>query len=278
MWSGRQKTPTSVTSGWPHRSGAVHPVGTPDLSEVDELDCVTVDAMRGLVGLRSVVADLPMAVSLRSGATIHGDAEAARALLRAMVCQLAVFHGPEHMAIVGPNADADWDWLKWLPHHRHSGGEVGADQRLAIVAAGVATVFEIAPALAAAPLVIRGDAGDECVLERPDGLSLVEATRCARRLARYRPASADGTRAARSPSDWLSLMGIENSGLIEPDERWTAPSGGRILPVPIGVSEEGLPVYLDIKEAAGTAWGHTGCVWVPPVLASRSSCARWCSA
>ena len=38
-------------------------------------------------------------------------------LLRALVCQLAVFHGPDdvRVAIISDDPQA-WDWAKWLPH------------------------------------------------------------------------------------------------------------------------------------------------------------------
>ena len=100
------------------------PLAMPDLGRVEELDPVTVTAMRRLVRQRSVVKDVPITVALRafSVITIDGDAQAARALLRAMACQLSVLHGPEHIAIaavVGPHTQDGWDWLKWLPHHQH---------------------------------------------------------------------------------------------------------------------------------------------------------------
>lgn len=39
-------------------------------------------------------------------------------LLRAMVCQLAVFHGPDHVQIAVVTDDLDsWQWVKWLPHN-----------------------------------------------------------------------------------------------------------------------------------------------------------------
>ncbi len=98
---------------------------TPELGPSEELDPVTVSAMRRLIRQRSVVTCLPIAVPFRtfSVITIHGEANAARALLRAMICQLAVLHGPEHIAIaavVCADTRDEWDWLKWLPHHQHS--------------------------------------------------------------------------------------------------------------------------------------------------------------
>jgi hypothetical protein len=45
------------------------------------------------------------------------DRSRIQGLLRALICQLCVFHGPDHLrvAIVTDDASA-WDWAKWLPH------------------------------------------------------------------------------------------------------------------------------------------------------------------
>ena len=97
----------------------------PQLGPVDGLDPVTSSALQRLIQRRSVVADLPVVVPLRtvSALTVDGDPAAARALLRAIVCQLAILHSPEDVriaAVVGTTSDAEWGkWLKWLPHHQH---------------------------------------------------------------------------------------------------------------------------------------------------------------
>ncbi|MDT5237457.1 MAG: segregation ATPase FtsK/SpoIIIE, family, partial [Mycobacterium sp.] len=74
----------------------------PELGPIDGLDPVTSTALQRLIRRRSVVADIPVAVPLRScsAVTVDGDPAAARALLRAMVCQLAVLHSPEDVRIV----------------------------------------------------------------------------------------------------------------------------------------------------------------------------------
>ena len=97
----------------------------PDLSGVEELDPVTVTAMRRLIRDRMIVVDAPIALALRrfSVITVDGGAQVARAFIRSMVCQLAVLHGPDHVmiaAVVCAETSDEWDWLKWLPHHQHS--------------------------------------------------------------------------------------------------------------------------------------------------------------
>ncbi len=103
----------------------------PDLSSVEELDPVTVTAMRRLIRSRSIVADSPTTLDLRrfSMISIDGEAHVARAFLRSIICQLAVLHGPDHITIVAVVRAAtsdEWDWLKWIPHHQHSCNVDGA--------------------------------------------------------------------------------------------------------------------------------------------------------
>ncbi|HEX6970460.1 MAG TPA: type VII secretion protein EccCa [Micromonosporaceae bacterium] len=100
---------------------------------------VTAEALRGFLDTYTMVPDLPVAVSLRRfsqivlrhAAAATGDAgdstesggrAAVRALARAMLAQLAVFHAPNDLLIAicaGPDRRAAWDWVKWLPHAQH---------------------------------------------------------------------------------------------------------------------------------------------------------------
>ena len=93
-----------------------------DRACVADLDTVTADAFRRFVHTYATVADLPIAVALTGAVrvAVTGRPPAARALVRSIVCQLAVSHSPEAMliaAVVGSGAREHWDWLKWLPHN-----------------------------------------------------------------------------------------------------------------------------------------------------------------
>lgn len=71
-----------------------------------------------------LINDCPKLVQLRTFATIAvgGDLPGAGALLRAMICHLAVFHPPDLLQIrvlTDDPEDPDWAWLKWLPHVQH---------------------------------------------------------------------------------------------------------------------------------------------------------------
>ena len=51
------------------------------------------------------------------GYELRGPRERVLALMRALLCQLVFFHGPDHLRLVVVTSDAaEWDWVKWLPH------------------------------------------------------------------------------------------------------------------------------------------------------------------
>jgi S-DNA-T family DNA segregation ATPase FtsK/SpoIIIE len=96
----------------------------PQTGPVDELEPITTLALRQFVRAHSIVADLPIAISIRGFAAvgISGDSTACRGLARAMVAQLATFHTPDDLLIAvvtAGRAKADWEWAKWLPHVAH---------------------------------------------------------------------------------------------------------------------------------------------------------------
>jgi S-DNA-T family DNA segregation ATPase FtsK/SpoIIIE len=54
---------------------------------------------------------------------VVGGGEDGRALVRAMLAQLASFHAPDDLRILAwfrPQDEAAWGWMKWLPHTRES--------------------------------------------------------------------------------------------------------------------------------------------------------------
>ena len=97
------------------------PLIAPDIPH--PADPVTAGALRRFIATHAMVTG-PDTIDVRAPATvtIEGDADSARGLARAMICQLAVLHSPDLMPIVGVIADTNrphWDWLKWLPHNHH---------------------------------------------------------------------------------------------------------------------------------------------------------------
>jgi S-DNA-T family DNA segregation ATPase FtsK/SpoIIIE len=104
------------------------PLIPPVTRPLEDLEPMTAGALRRFLDAYSVVPDLPVAVSLRGFARVFvrgqgptGEADA-RALTRAVLAQLAVFHAPDDLIIAicaGPERRARWEWVKWLPHNLH---------------------------------------------------------------------------------------------------------------------------------------------------------------
>jgi DNA segregation ATPase FtsK/SpoIIIE, S-DNA-T family len=251
-------------------------------------DPVTVSALHRFLDAQSKIADAPITLALHAGATvtIDGDAAWVRALLRGMICQLAVLHAPHQLLIVGAIGDrhrAEWEWLKWLPHNRHPSatdavGSVrmvypsltAAQAALTGVAAlphvvVVCDVDERANLIESAsvlqvgtgggtPLVVRYPGGTE-ELAHPDRLDPVDALACARRLATHRVGEAAHRNRGTS---WPHLLGIDDVGSLEPTTLWRKLNHRDRLCAPIGITPDGKPLVLDIKEPAEKGMGPHG--------------------
>lgn len=102
----------------------------PQTGPVEELEPMSTMALRRFVRRYSLLPDTPISVSLTgfAGVYLRGDEEACRALARTMLCSIAVTHGPDDVRIAvvaGQDRQAEWDWVKWLPHtldHRRVDG------------------------------------------------------------------------------------------------------------------------------------------------------------
>lgn len=84
-----------------------------------ELEPVTGKALQEFGRYQSVVYNLPKMISLlvEPWYALAGEREQVLGLMRAIVCQLAFSHGPDHVRMIVVTSDLDeWDWVKWLPH------------------------------------------------------------------------------------------------------------------------------------------------------------------
>ncbi|WP_327344070.1 type VII secretion protein EccCb [Mycolicibacter icosiumassiliensis] len=222
--------------------------------------------------------DVPIALMVLgpSPLLLDGDTERARGLLRALICQLAVLHGPDALLIAAAASQhpGDWDWLKWLPHHQHpSAADAGGPLRLtypdlaaaetSLAGRRAVVVSDDATGLRVAELGSRGEDRRLHVtatalrdadghLGRPDFLTLADALVCARRLAAHRRVGSSGT--VRGWADLLEIGDIEG---FDPPTGWAAVSAQRLC-VPIGTDARGDPVALDINEAAVRGSGPHG--------------------
>ena len=83
---------------------------------------MTTVAARDFLQAQNVIHDVPRPLHLfdQMGWSFFAEPQQrsiVQGLLRALVCQLCVFHGPDdvQLAIVSDDGQA-WDWAKWLPH------------------------------------------------------------------------------------------------------------------------------------------------------------------
>ncbi|MGH3753963.1 MAG: type VII secretion protein EccCa [Pseudonocardiaceae bacterium] len=119
----------------------------PQTGPVDDLEPITTLALRQFVRAHSIVADLPISLSVRGFAAIGigGERAPSRGLARSMVAQLATFHTPDDVLIAvvtAGRAKAGWEWAKWLPHVQHPSLVDGAGPRR-MMAASLAQIEEL---------------------------------------------------------------------------------------------------------------------------------------
>jgi DNA segregation ATPase FtsK/SpoIIIE, S-DNA-T family len=253
----------------------------PVAPEEQPVDPVTAAALHRFIETHSTVT-APIAIDVGAAGTLlfEGEATRVRALLRAVVCQLAVLHAPAVVLVAAAAADpnrAHWDWLKWLPHNEHparvdAAGPARmvyqslAEARAALADAGTrrvvliadvgdpvdhisgATILQVRARGDRTPVMIVRDGRVEDV-PRPDGLDPLAALICARRLAAYRAAPAGDL-----ASDWPRLVGLGDARRFDPVTLWR----GARLRVPIGTTSAGSPLELDIKEPADGGMGPHG--------------------
>jgi len=96
----------------------------PQTKPVEDLDPLCAGALRRFIRAHARLPGLPVGISLRafSRVVLSGDSEAAAAMVRAMILQIAVFHSPDDMRIcvcTPPDRIGRWQWVKWLPHNLH---------------------------------------------------------------------------------------------------------------------------------------------------------------
>ena len=255
------------------------PVQVPDSGAAEDLDPVCAVSLRRTVQAVGTCPGMPVAVQLQAFRYLGLAGTGAGDLARAIVAQLVVAHGPETVAVEA--VGSGWDWLKWLPHSRHpeqarhrillvdhtttTGTEPYLDDPVwttiidvgsrATTALGMRAEQEGLALSADGDLVAHTAAGVE-KLGEADGLRPEEALLLARTLTRYRrPAGAT----AEGGRDLLSLIGVADIEALTPDTMWPGRELSRQrLVVPIGTTEQGVPVRLDLKESAHGGMGPHG--------------------
>ncbi|WP_306355959.1 MULTISPECIES: type VII secretion protein EccCa [unclassified Nocardia] len=96
----------------------------PEAAPTSDLDPVGVVEITRFAKAYSTVGGMPVAMNLLSTPQVifEGDQDAVAALVRAMLAEIVVLHGPDQVAVAAALQDPDapeWGWLKWLPHSQH---------------------------------------------------------------------------------------------------------------------------------------------------------------
>ncbi|WP_241777317.1 type VII secretion protein EccCa [Mycobacterium intracellulare] len=113
----------------------------PEIARAADLEPVTGHALRRFLNAQEYVDGVPKAIWLQRfpGLAIVGDVEQARALVRALLCQLAAFHSPADVQIIVVSAaPSQWEWAKWLPHFQHETVRDGCGERRMLFASPAA--------------------------------------------------------------------------------------------------------------------------------------------
>ncbi|MFF3515810.1 type VII secretion protein EccCa [Streptomyces sp. NPDC002573] len=94
---------------------------------------------------------------------------------------------------------------------------------------------------------------------RPDVLSAARCRTLARLMAAYRMStSSESADPLTTDLELTTLLGVGDARTFVPESLWSTRSPQDRLSVPIGVSEDGTPVELDIKESAQGGMGPHG--------------------
>lgn len=229
-------------------------------------DPVTSDALDRLLRAATGISGTPVTVPLTDRRTMTvGGAGAVRAL----VCQLITWHGPDHVRILTLATGTHWGWLKWSPHHHRTGRISDATLQFDDVSrlleacdemTGVHLIVIVDGYTADIPeradlTVIVCDAAASMPADcRPDTLTMAHALSCSRLMAKYDLAhGGSGT-----DPDWATLLGHGTLRSLTPETAWSCREQQNFLRVPVGVGVSGEAVHLDLKEAAAAGMGPHG--------------------
>ena len=97
-----------------------------------------------------------------------------------------------------------------------------------------------------------------------DGIGIGQAEAIARRMTAWTPEAREAAKTPLGRSDpkrsvdLMELLGIGDVRDFDPDRQWVRREGNDRLRVPFGVTPEGVPVIIDIKESAQFGMGPHG--------------------
>ncbi|WP_327148004.1 type VII secretion protein EccCa [Nocardia sp. NBC_01329] len=96
----------------------------PEAAPTSDLDPVGVVELTRFAKAYSTVGGMPVAINLLSTPLVglDGDSVQVAGLVRSMIAEITVLHGPDQVGIAAVLTEPDapqWSWLKWLPHTQH---------------------------------------------------------------------------------------------------------------------------------------------------------------
>jgi S-DNA-T family DNA segregation ATPase FtsK/SpoIIIE len=99
-------------------------VVVPEAAPLEDLDPVGIVEVTRFANAYATVTGMPVSVNLIAvpQVSFDGDHGTIAGLIRAMIAEIAVLHGPDQVGIAAVVDDPDapaWSWLKWLPHTQH---------------------------------------------------------------------------------------------------------------------------------------------------------------
>ncbi len=236
-------------------------------------DPVCVDAAQRLVQVQQRQPGLPLTMDLLRERRISliGDLPRNRAVARALVCGAARQYDNLRVSVLAAdNLRVEWDWLKWLPQASNLGQ--AADSRvvghhLVLLDGGIpptAVTVSMTVIDVCGPLDRTSGSTFDCTPSperQPAELTIAEAEAIARRLRGGRPARAPATGRG---TDLITLLGLNPRDLKPPSSSHRAssqaPLRSAFLRTPLGTTEAGEPVWLDLKESAAGGMGPHGLV------------------
>lgn len=127
MWERRPGDPdfldVRVGAGVQQACDAAISLQWPEVPVGEELEPVTGGALRDFILEQSRIRGIGKVLSLRSKpgfSFIGAELADLHALLRPMLCSLAVYHSPAELKLIVVTRCPDaWSWLVWLPHNSH---------------------------------------------------------------------------------------------------------------------------------------------------------------
>jgi S-DNA-T family DNA segregation ATPase FtsK/SpoIIIE len=319
LWERRPSDPDFVQlraghGGIPLATPFSVPARDPTGPATDPICAAAADA---LVRVHSVVPDAVISIDLKLAPVVcvAGPRADRLDLARAMCCGLAALHAPEDLQLllcVSPDAESDWQWIKWLPHLVDVGDEKNLNAAIAARAAqaratkagsdlvdpgpwlvaivdGVIPSPDLVTRLTRMPMrtsivVLAGSQAGEpdlanvrietsagrvsldraaapgALTGRADRLGVHAAEAVARRLAPLRLTEDPGVRRLADSISLTDLLGIGDVATLDPKSSWRTRPLTETLRVPLGVSSQGEPVWLDLKESALGGDGPHGLV------------------